>query len=160
MSSTENVALDHTEELTAEFREFLLSRKVWTQALRRLDGERKRLLQVVDVAKPKPQSSVWIRLMQIEHETAMYEICLDRAHERAELIEGIETPQVSERRERFYRLMRGLAKAGNERAEMGGWEPTIGVTEGHEGWTPDRWVAGMQTVASEARKLLVATILL
>ena len=160
MQSAEHVAVDHTEELTAEFREFLLARKVWTQALQRLDKERKRLLKAVDAGKTDTKSTLWIRLMQIEHETAMYEICLDRAHERAELIEGIETPEVVQRRERFYRLMRGLAKAGNERADMGTRELPIGCVEGQEGWTPDHWVAGMQSVASEARKLLVATILM
>jgi len=146
------------EELTAEYRQLLLSTKVWTQAIRRLEGERARLLDAVDAAQPDLRSSIELRLLKIDHEIAVYEICMDRVHERAELCEGVESPLVSERRERFYRLMRGLAKAGNDRAGLKHRDAYIGCVEGEEGWSPERWAAEMEAVTLDARKQLVAAI--
>ena len=146
------------EKLSAEYRQFLLSRKVWTQAIHRLETERTRLLERVDVSQPDLRNRDWLRLLQIEHEVAMYEICLDRVHERAELCEGVESPEIAERRERFYRLMRGLAKAGNDRAGMKHRDAYIGCVEGEQGWSPERWASEMEAVALEARKQLVAAI--
>lgn len=103
----------HTEAENLE-----LYRKVWRQAIERLRHERLKQLVVVRTGTDH-ESKAKLRLMQIAHELEMFEMCIDRANERLEILEGHVDPEREVQRERYLRLMAGLAKASNDAADLG-----------------------------------------
>ena len=96
MSVTEKNTEEPRQEASPELRDLLLSRKVWTQAIERLGREKGRLTEVAEVAEPEASNRVRLRLAQIDHETAMYEICIDRVQERAEQAGALPTRRRSD----------------------------------------------------------------
>ena len=92
-----------------------LYRKVWRQAILRLRQERLKLLALVGGGND-PERRSTLRLLQIAHELEMFEMCIDRANERLEILEGRVDPEREVQRERYLRLMAWLAKASMEKA--------------------------------------------
>jgi hypothetical protein len=134
-----------------------LYRKVWRQALLRLRQERLKLLAVVRSGADTERKAT-LRLMQIAHELEMFEMCIDRANERLELLEGRVDPEREVQRERYLRLMAGLAKASNDAADLGlsrNYFDFGGETaEVDENGLRDRWESELGNMAaSELRSL-------
>ena len=102
----------------SEAENLALYRKVWRKTIDRLRQERLKLLAVVRGGND-PERKSTLRLMQIAHEMEMFEMCIDRANERLELLEGRVDPEREVQRERYLRLMAGLAKASNDAADLG-----------------------------------------
>ena len=97
-------------------------------------------------------------LMQIAHEMEMFEMCIDRANERLEILQGRMDPEREVQRERYLRLMAGLAKASNDAADLGlsrNYFDFGGETaEVDENGLRDRWESELGNMAaSELRSL-------
>jgi hypothetical protein len=140
----------HTEAENLE-----LYRKVWRQALLRLRQERLRLLAVVRGGGDTERKAT-LRLMQIAHELEMFEMCIDRANERLEMLEGRVDPEREVQRERYLRLMAGLAKASNDAADLGLSRDYFDFSgeEVDENGLRDRWECELGNMAaSELRSL-------
>ena len=143
-----------------------LYRKVWRQAILRLRQERLELLALVrDGNDPERRST--LRLMQIAHELGMFEMCIDRANERLEILEGRVDPEREVQRERYLRLMAWLAKASlakasndaagqgikRDRFDFGGEKEK----EEEHGWR-DRWEFELGSMAANELRSLAGTI--
>ena len=142
----------HTEVENLE-----LYRKVWRQTILRLRQERLKLLVEVRNGSD-PERKVTLRLMQIAHEMEMFEMCIDRANERLEILQGRMDPEREVQRERYLRLMAGLAKASNDAADLGlsrNYFDFGGETaEVDENGLRDRWESELGNMAaSELRSL-------
>jgi len=146
----------HTETENLE-----LYRKVWRQALLRLRQERLKLLAVVR-SGADTQRKATLRLMQVAHELEMFEMCIDRANERLEALEGRVDPEHEVQRERYLRLMAGLAKASNDAADLGlsrdyfdfGGE----AAEIDENGLRDRWESELGNMAASELRALAGSV--
>jgi hypothetical protein len=132
-----------------------LYRKVWRQTIQRLRQERLKLLLVVRGGSD-PERKAALRLMQIAHELEMFEMCIDRANERLEVLQGRVDPEREVQRERYLRLMAGLAKASNDAADLGISRDYFGfggVKENENEWG-DQWESELGNMASSELRLL------
>jgi len=144
----------HTEVENLE-----LYRKVWRQTILRLRQERLKLLVEVRNGSD-PERKVTLRLMQIAHEMEMFEMCIDRANERLEILQGRMDPEREVQRERYLRLMAGLAKASNDAADLGisrDYFDFGGQKQQGEEWE-DRWESELGNMASNELRALAGTI--
>ena len=149
--SRNNSARSETENLG-------LYRKVWRQTIERLRQERLKLLAVVRV-ETDPERKVVLRLMQVAHELEMFEMCIDRANERLELLEGRVDAEHEVQRERYLRLMAGLAKASNDAADLGisrDYFDFGGQKEEEHAWG-ERWESELGNMASNELRALAGT---
>jgi hypothetical protein len=144
----------HTEAENLE-----LYRKVWRQTILRLRQERLKLLAVVR-AGADPERKITLRLMQIAHEMEMFEMCIDRANERLEALEGRVDPEREVQRERYLRLMAGLAKASNDAADLGIGRDyfDFGSQKQEDDEWEDRWESELGNIASDELRSLAGTI--
>jgi len=136
-----------------------LYRKVWRQTIQRLRQERLKLLIIVRGGSDLERKAT-LRLMQIAHEVEMYEMCIDRANERLEVLEGRTDPEREVQRERYLRLMAGLAKASNDAADLGISRDYLdlgGATQEESPWE-DRWESELGNMASNELRALAGTI--
>jgi hypothetical protein len=135
-----------------------LYRKVWRQTIQRLRQERLKLLAVVRGGADLERSST-LRLMQIAHELEMFEMCIDRANERLEMLEGRVDPEHEVQRERYLRLMAGLAKASNDAADLGISRDyfDIGGEKVTESDWQDRWENELGNMAASELRSLAGT---
>ena len=136
-----------------------LYRKVWRQALLRLRQERLKLLAVVRSGADTERKAT-LRLMQIAHELEMFEMCIDRANERLELLEGRVDPEREVQRERYLRLMAGLAKASNDAADLGISRDyfDFGSQKQEDDEWEDRWESELGNIAANELRSLAGTI--
>ena len=144
----------HTEVENLE-----LYRKVWRQTILRLRQERLKLLVEVRNGSD-PERKVTLRLMQIAHEMEMFEMCIDRANERLEILQGRMDPEREVQRERYLRLMAGLAKASNDAADLGisrDYFDFGGQKQQGDEWE-DRWESELGNMASNELRALAGTI--
>ena len=144
----------HTEVENLE-----LYRKVWRQTILRLRQERLKLLVEVRNGSD-PERKVTLRLMQIAHEMEMFEMCIDRANERLEILQGRMDPEREVQRERYLRLMAGLAKASNDAADLGisrDYFDFGGQKQQGDEWE-DRWEYELGNMASNELRALAGTI--
>jgi hypothetical protein len=140
-----------------------LYRKVWRQAILRLRQERLELLALVRGGND-PERRSTLRLLQIAHELEMFEMCIDRANERLELLEGRVDPEREVQRERYLRLMAwlakaSLAKASNDAAGQGirrGCFDCGSEKEEEHGWR-DRWEFELGSMAANELRSLAGT---
>jgi hypothetical protein len=136
-----------------------LYRKVWRQTIQRLRQERLKLLIVVRGGDDHERRAT-LRLMQIAHEMEMFEMCIDRANERLELLEGRTDPEREVQRERYLRLMAGLAKASNDAADLGISRDyfDIGGEKQTESEWGDQWENELGNMASSELRLLAGIV--
>ncbi len=135
-----------------------LYRKVWRQTIQRLRQERLRLLTDLR-SGPDPERKATLRLMQIAHELEMFEMCIDRANERLEVLEGRVDPEREVQRERYLRLMAGLAKASNDAADLGISRDYLdigGAKQADHEWDY-RWESELGNMASKELRALAGT---
>jgi len=155
--STPNPSRNNSTHSDAENLE--LYRKVWRLTILRLRQERLKLLALVR-GGADPERKVTLRLMQIAHEMEMFEMCIDRANERLELLEDRVDPEREVQRERYLRLMAGLAKASNDAADLGISRDYFDFggqkQEGNE-WE-DRWESELGNIASNELRALAGTV--
>ena len=143
----------------SEAESLALYRKVWRQAILRLRQERLKLLALVRGGNDLERRST-LRLMQIAHELEMFEMCIDRANERLEILEGRVDPEREVQRERYLRLMAGLAKASNDAADLGlsrDYFDFGGTREEVEG-SRDGWESELGSMAANELRSLAGTI--
>jgi len=136
-----------------------LYRKVWRQTIQRLRQERLKLLADLRGGYD-PERKATLRLMQIAHELEMFEMCIDRANERLEILEGRLDPEREVQRERYLRLMAGLAKASNDAADLGISRDYFGFggeKENVSEWG-DQWESELGNMASNELRALAGTI--
>lgn len=137
-----------------------LYRKVWRQTIQRLRQERLKLLAEVRNGND-PERKVTLRLTQIAHEMEIFEMCIDRANERLEiLLEGQSNPEREVQRERYLRLMAGLAKASNDAADLGIVRDyfDIGGQKQEERDWENRWENELGNIAASELRSLAGTI--
>ena len=145
----------HSNSTHSEAENLELYRKVWRQTILRLRQERIKQLAVLRSGHD-PERKATLRLMQIAHELEMFELCIDRANERLEILEGRVDPERAVQRERYLRLMAGLAKASNDAADLGFGRDYFdigGEKAGAREWD-DQWESELGSIAaSELRSL-------
>jgi hypothetical protein len=136
-----------------------LYRKVWRQTIQRLRQERLTLLVVVRGGEDRERKAT-LRLMQVAHEMEMFEMCIDRANERLEVLEGRTDPEREVQRERYLRLMAGLAKASNDAADLGISRDyfDIGGEKQTENEWGDQWENELGNMASSELRLLAGIV--
>ena len=148
-----------SDSVNTEAEKLELYRKVWRQAILRLRQERLKLLAVVRGGADTDRQAT-LRLMQIAHELEMFEMCIDRANERLELLEGRLNPEHEVQRERYLRLMAGLAKASNDAADLGLSRDyfDFGGEGVDENGIRDRWESELGNMAASELRALAGTI--
>ena len=136
-----------------------LYRNVWRLTIQRLRQERLKLLVILR-GDSDPERKATLRLMQIAHEMEMFETCIDRANERLELLEGRVDPEREVQRERYLRLMAGLAKASNDAADLGISRDyfDIGGEKQAENEWGDQWESELGNMASNELRLLAGIV--
>jgi hypothetical protein len=130
--------------------------RTWEQAIVRLRRERTALL-----ASLRPHSGIKdhvaeYRLLKIDTEVTLYELCIDRVREQAEWRQGEPSPLREQQRERFYHLMASLAKAEIDRDDNA-LQVDFVSREGSENdsWSSQRWVTELETAATETLQKIV-----
>jgi hypothetical protein len=134
-----------------------LYRKVWRQTIQRLRQERLKLLADLRGGSD-PERKIMFRLMQIAHELEMFELCIDRANERLEILQGRMDPEREVQRERYLRLMAGLAKASNDAADLGISRDYFGFGGEKETENDWQWESELGNMASSELRSLAGMV--
>ena len=122
----------------------------WQEAIDRLNHEKTSLLKELPEHGDEARQKSQLRLLAIEYEVEIYEMCIDRAHERHEIKNGWPSEHRETVRSRFYHLMGSLAKAENDLSNHVQRAEFVGDISEDQNWSPNRWVDELQEAASQA----------
>jgi hypothetical protein len=130
--------------------------KTFQSALTRLRKERVELIRQVVAQQSDPKYVAARRQLVVEHEIAIYELCIDRALEHEEYLNARPVERRMQQRERFYRLMASLASAENQDSDGAQRIEFISGADENAAWDSHRWVDELHEAAKHARQDLIS----